>query len=144
MRLKNYGPGEVSDRLSILALKRLFGTEAGKDCTAFHQEWGVLLTEIRSRTLNGKWFEAVLELAAVNATLWHAEDDLRGMRQQWDGFKDAAAVGAAGEAGLLAFRIQALNDQRAGLIDRINKDAGEHLPSDKVNRETVRESKEAL
>jgi len=128
MRLKNYGPGELSDRLSILALKRLFGAEAGRDCTAFQSEWGILLTEIRSRTLNGKWFEAVLELAAVNAALWHAEDDLRELRQDGSGRVEAA--------GLLAFRIQSLNDQRSALIDRINRDAGEGGPSDKVFRES--------
>jgi hypothetical protein len=129
MRLKNYGPGELSDRLSILALKRLFGGEAGKDCTVFNQEWAVLLTEIRSRTLNGKWFEAVLELAAVNAALWHAEDDLRVLRQEEE------SVSLLADAGRLAFRIQSLNDQRSALIDRINRDAGEGGPSDKVFRE---------
>ena len=134
-RLKNYGPGEVSDRLSILALKRLFGAEAGKDTSVFQNEWAILLTEIRARTLNGKWFEAVLDLAAVNAALWHAEDDLRELRRVLDHSPSTA---------VLAFRIQALNDCRAGLIDRINKDAGEGLPSDKVSNVsdefTIRES----
>ncbi len=139
-RLKNYGPGEISDRLSILSLKRLFGAEAGKDCTAFQNEWGILLTEIRVRTLNGKWFEAVLELAAVNAALWHAEDDLRDYGRQYGAAGHDRAFTDPAVADL-ALRIQRLNDQRAALIDRINKDAGETLTSDKVFRETVRETK---
>lgn len=137
MRLKNYGPGEISDRLSILALKRLFGGEAGRDLTTFNNEWAILLTEIRSRTLNGKWFEAVLELAAVNSALWHAEDDLREYRDM--GY-NAVGIPESLAVVSLAFRIQALNDQRAGLIDRINRDAGEVVVSDKVFLQTIRET----
>jgi hypothetical protein len=126
VRLKNYGVGEVSDRLSILALKRLFGAQTGKDITHFTTEHTALLSEIRSRTLNGKWFEAYTELAAVNAALWHAEDDLRAMRMVWDGSAHQEIVNTA-------FRIQDLNDQRAALIERINKDTGEvPLGSEKV------------
>src|ERR1700676_1554522 len=80
VRLLNWGPGECSDRLTILALKILHGTDAGKDVKHFTDERNALLTDIRARTLNGKWFEAVLELAAVNAALWHAEDRLRMLR----------------------------------------------------------------
>lgn len=136
MRLKNYGAGEVSDRLSILALKRLFGTEAGKDVKHFEAEGAVLLSEIRTRTLNGKWFTAYTDLAAVNAALWHAEDDLRSWREK---YKDQTPIDKGTaiynwmEVGKLAFRIQFLNDRRAELIGLINHDAGDVLGDEKIN-----------
>ncbi len=126
MRLENPGVGEISDRLSILALKVLFGHEQGKDIAHFKAEQGALLSKIRTRTLNGKWFEAYTELAAVNAVLWHAEDTLRALRNQ----VPSTIVDVACS---VAFRIQALNDTRAVLIERINKDAGEHLGGEKLN-----------
>lgn len=129
MRLKNYGAGEVSDRLSILALKRLFGTEAGKDVKHFEAEHAVLLSEIRTRTLNGKWFDAYTQLAAVNAALWHAEDDLRSLRTE-DPPVNLIGWQAAGE---LAFRIQGLNDRRAELVRLINHDAGDAIGEEKIN-----------
>lgn len=127
MRLVNYGPGELSDRLSILALKRLFASEAGRDLTSLTTEWAALLSEIRSRTLNGKWFEAMLELTVLNAAIWHAEDDLRALRQR----HHAGQVTDWDAALRCACRPQTLNDQRAALVAQINKDAGEGPPSDK-------------
>lgn len=125
MRLINPGAGEISDRLCILALKIVAGGDAGKDVGHFITEQAALLTAIRTRTLNGKWFEAVLALAAVNAFLWQAEDDLRHLRDV------GAARSAEGqeEAGEIAFRIQALNDRRAVLVQQINQEAGD--PADK-------------
>jgi hypothetical protein len=122
-RLVNYGAGEITDRLTILALKILFGNEAQKDTKHFVDERNVLLTQIGTRTLNGKWCEAVVELAAVNGALWHAEDDLRRRRQvHLDGVHLAAAGWEA--AARVAFQIQQFNDQRAALVDRINRDSG--------------------
>lgn len=122
MRLINPGAGEISDRLSILALKLLFGAEAGKDVTHFQTEKAALLVQLRGRTLNGRWFEAYTELAAINAALWHAEDDLRSLR---------LSGLTTPEASTLAFRIQALNDQRAACVEKINRDAGEHGGTEK-------------
>lgn len=132
-RLVNYGPGEMSDRLTILALKILHGEAAGKDVSHFKTERAALLTQIRSRTLNGVWFEAVLELGAVNSSIWQGEDDLRQYRA-------AAGNGQALEQvdGMhhlivpLAFSLQALNDRRADLIAHINKSAGELVGPEKV------------
>jgi len=139
-RLINIGPGEISDRLSILALKILFGTEAGKDCTHFATEHTALLSQIRSRTLNGKWFEKVLELAAVNSALWHSEDELRNMRSGYDAtHTDKYPTPLAQEhlnffhaATRVAFRIQSLNDRRAALVQQINEDAGESVQPEKL------------
>ena len=125
MKLVNFGVGEISDRLSILALKILFGQEAGKDVSHFEKEWAVLLTQITARTLNARCFEDVLKLAAVNAAIWHAEDDLRQMRT------DGGGVGIFEDAGHLGFRLQELNDRRAELIEAINKEAGDHIGAEK-------------
>lgn len=132
MRLINYGPGEIADRLTILSLKVLFGTEAGKDCTHFQTEQTALLQQIRSRTLNGKWFAAYTDLAAVNAALWHAEDDLRELRMRWATGDSGYHTGIAPAVAEIAFRIQALNDQRAGLVQQINVDAGEGQGAEKL------------
>lgn len=128
MRLINPGAGEISDRLTILSLKLLFGAELGRDLTAFRTERTALLSQIRSRTLNGAWFDSVLELATVNAALWHAEDDLRTLRADWE----QAPVKRTLLVADLAFRIQSLNDQRAVLIDKINAACGEGATGEKL------------
>ena len=131
-RLINPGPGDLSDRLSILALKILFGTEAAKDTKHWETERTVLLSKIRALTLNGAWFDAYTELAAVNAALWHAEDDLREIRNG-PAFIGMRPVSELSETvAELAFRIQVLNDRRADLIGRINKDAGDDRGEEKL------------
>ncbi len=127
-KLINHGPGELSDRLTILSLKILFGREAGKEVAHFETEQTALLQQIRSRTLNGAWFDKVLELAAVNSALWHSEDELRDWRhpERAYGAKDMDAI------RVVAFRIQALNDKRADLIQQINKEAGEGSQAEKL------------
>lgn len=125
MRLINPGAGEISDRLCILALKIVAGGDAGKDVGHFITEQAALLTAIRTRTLNGKWFEAVLALAAVNAFLWQAEDELRA----WRAPQQAYGPSAMEAIRVVAFRIQALNDRRAVLVQQINQEAGD--PADK-------------
>lgn len=141
MRLINYGPGEISDRLSILALKIVVSTEKGRDATHFRTEQTALLTQIRARTLNGKWFEAYTALAAVNALLWHAEDELRLHRAQGRRYlgglppampEDVQVATWTQAIVVLAFRIQALNDERAALVQKINEDAGEAGGAEKL------------
>ena len=132
MRLVNYGCGEMADRLTILALKLLIGKEQGKPTDHFRNERNALITQLNARETCGPWLEHLFELSAVNAALWHAEDDLRELRGSWEGFKDAAALGAAGIAGELAFRIQALNDQRAALVGLINEKAGDGTTQEKL------------
>jgi hypothetical protein len=140
MRLVNVGPGELTDRLTILALKILHGSEAGKDVAHFETERTALLQQVRSRTLNGVWFEQVLQLGAVNAALWTAEDELRDLRAaeiKRLGKSDLPLFATLTEVELrpiaqVAFRIQALNDQRAALVQQINKDAGEATGQEKL------------
>jgi hypothetical protein len=133
MRLINYGPGEITDRLTILSLKILIGKEKGRDIDHFRSEQVSLLQQIRSRSLNGVWFEQVLELAAVNGQLWQAEDELRHYRdvQHHDSIVGDPMNYYAGITRL-AFRIQALNDRRAALITLINTNAGEAVVQEKI------------
>ena len=130
MRLVNYGPGEISDRLTILSLKILFGTEAGKDTKHFVDERNVLLKEIAARTLNGKWFEQVIALGAINAALWHAESDLRLLRKREA--EDHTQEAFYQDVCRVSFRIQQFNDQRAVCIEQINRDSGNHLGTEKL------------
>ena len=131
MRLVNLGPGELTDRLTILALKILYATEAGKPVDHFTTERNALLTMLRGRELNGSWFEQALNLAAVNAALWRAEDEIRDWRRQ-AGDLGALQKEAYLEVVLLAFQIQSLNDQRAALVAAINKLTGDHLGEEKL------------
>ena len=124
-RLVNYGLGELSDRLSILSLKILFGA----DPESFKAEKAALLVQLRTRTVNAQWFEAYTDLAAVNAALWHAEDDLRQLR---NGTAERPVVIQPDAALDLAFRIQELNDRRAALVAQINKEAGDGDHKEKV------------
>ena len=86
----------------------------------------MLLTELRAQNHLAAYLEDALALAAVNAALWHAEDDLREARAS-----DSPPDGYWKDAGTLAFRIQALNDQRAVLVASINKATGNHLGEEK-------------
>ena len=135
MRLLEPGIGEIVDRLSILNLKVLFGREKGLGTSHFEREQTGLLAKIRSRTLNGPWFQMALELAAINAALWHAEDDLRYLRllpderrAMWAGF----GPNWHQEIADLAIRIQVLNDKRSDLVAAINKEAGDGDGAEKL------------
>lgn len=126
MRLINFGPGEIADRLTILNLKQLYGKQAGKDVKYFVDEENALLSQIRSRELTGPWLEYTLELAAVNAGIWHLEDDLREFRIAGQTRNNQDAIIET------AFRIQELNDRRAELITLINVNTGDHLGEEKL------------
>lgn len=126
-RLINYGPGEICDRLSILALKILFAN--GRETDHWRKERAVLLTQLRGRGEGSPWYEYAVELGAVNSAIWHKEDALREQRR----------LGRPAEAELtelrvdLAFALQELNDRRSELIAKINELAGEKTGPEKVN-----------
>jgi len=124
-KLINFGPGEMSDRLTILALKIHHVTEQGGDPKHFTRERDALLTKIRGQNLNAMWFQYVLELGAVNGALWQATDKLRALNPG----TEAQYV----DAGLLGLQILAWNDHRAELVEKINKETGEHRGSEKVS-----------
>lgn len=126
MRLINFGAGEVIDRLSILSTKILYGGIANLETKHWNDERNVLLTQLRGRELNGTWFPQVLDLAAVNAALWRAEDDLRSHRETGQTPVNTDRIVET------AFRIQELNDRRAELIEAINRQTGEFLGVEKL------------
>lgn len=127
-RLINFGPGEIADRLTILALKILFGTDAGKPVDHFERERNALLVSFR-QTEPAKLVEPLLELAAVNAALWHAEDDLRA----WRGLNlTGAPLESVETVARIALQIQSLNDRRAVLVADINQRSGAAAGQEKL------------
>ncbi len=124
MSLVNPTVGDISDRLTILALKRLHGTNDGHHVGHFDREWAALHTMVKARTLNGAWFELVLELAAVNAELWKLTDLMRAVEE--DSEVDYR------EAGNIGLQILHLNDRRAELVQQINELAGENMGKEKL------------
>ena len=148
MRLINPGLGEVADRLTILALKIAHASEAAIDPAHYVNERNALLVLLRGTSLDTDGVrERLFDLAAVNACLWHAEDDLRALRRDADDYlpglrdegRSPAALAAARQSvndvylmiGPLAVRIQTLNDQRADLVRALNKLAGTDLGPEK-------------
>jgi hypothetical protein len=107
------------DRVTILALKILVGVAAGKSVTHFETERERLISLLE--TQSPVKVNLLLELAAVNALLWQAEDTLRAMRGVPE--PDLAMVAT------VAFRIQSLNDDRARVIAQIN---GADTPAEKL------------
>lgn len=119
MRLANYGAGEIVDRLSIISLKIVYGKQGGKPVTHFEAERTELLAKLPQITT--VWFDAALELAAVNAMMWQDTNRVRELRTQWETVPIAAAVQ---ELATLAMRLQEMNDRRAILITFINVATG--------------------
>jgi hypothetical protein len=87
---------------------------AGKSVTHFETERERLISLLE--TQSPVKVKLLLELAAVNALLWQAEDAMRAMRAEHDPDLDLVQQ--------VAFRIQDLNDQRAALVAQINQEAG--------------------
>lgn len=112
-RLHDPGPGEILDRLTILARKLVEGWLKRVTTAHWAEEYAALTAASPGWT---GVLDLVLELAAVNAALWQAEDELRRLREQ--------DVPHQGVGYRLAVRIQQLNDRRAELITLINTHAG--------------------
>ncbi len=140
-RLHDPGPGEVLDRLSILALKIVYAKQAGRAVDQWESELRALISALGGTLHDGSDHARAalvrqLELAAVNAALWQAEDEMRTLRDtpetaraDWTGFHGKPWLHAAGLCGM---RIQSLNDRRAELVTLINVNAGVDRPSDKL------------
>jgi hypothetical protein len=134
-RLINPGVGDTLDRLTILALKVVYGTHRGRDVTAFVSERdaliGALIEQIQGMppmpAENG--LAILFELGAINAALWQAEDELRALRTEQE--LDQAS-GSLREVVECAYRIQALNDRRAEMIERLNRRAGDKRGPEKL------------
>jgi len=124
-RLVNFGLGEICDRVSILALKILYGEEKSVDVQHFRQERAALMVKIVTRD-GGRWLEWFSDLAAVNAAIWQAEDEIRGRAHAISHEQDEAVLAEHHyQAGSLGMRIAKLNDKRAALVSQINEFVGE-------------------
>lgn len=133
-RLTDLGPGEVLDRLTILSLKIVHGRQKGIVTGLWEQERDKLLQLWPDLAPKGIMAAHYLELAAVNAALWQAEDHIRDLME---GYNHSTGGVPGGEpimmqAGHVGFRIAKLNDRRVELVNLINMNAGMERPSDKV------------
>jgi hypothetical protein len=121
MRVLNPGPGEIIDRLTVVARKIVEGGERAKHFeeeqeelhAALAQTWEFLNEDSEISIV----FKDLFMLAATNAAIWQKEDELRTRRRKGV-YSDETG------AEVLAFRIQELNDQRAKLVSDINAAAG--------------------
>lgn len=130
-RLINPGLGDYLDRLSILALKILDGSAAGKDVEHFERERNAILTKVRAEVDPASYLEWYSELAAVNAALWYATDRLRGNAQLLEVGDPHALCDWSTIAGI-GIQILRLNDQRAMLVDKLNKLGGDTSGQEKL------------
>lgn len=137
MRLYPLGPGEILDRLTILALKILHGGDAGRETTHWEAE-ARHLEELLSARLDlqrairprdREIASRALTLGAVNSVIWYVEDELRRWRREGCGPCDGVQ---AMTVAMLGLRAQALNDRRAALIHEINQLMGAEAPEEKV------------
>lgn len=131
VRSVNQGAGEVTDRLSILALKIAHGQAAGQDVGHFVSERNALLVQLRART-SDPCLEQTFELATTNAMLWYAEDAIRRLREDAEGASASEKPTLYMEAGRIGMRVQQLNDRRAELVGEINRSSGEFYGPEKV------------
>lgn len=125
-RLHDPGPGDILDRLTILALKIVHGKQAGRDTAPWDAEFGHLIAVHDGDAIAHLRMAQHLELGAVNSALWQAEDEMRECRRRtgnaaYDAILLQTATSACG------MKIQSLNDRRAALITLLNGG-----PSDKV------------
>lgn len=120
MRLINFGPGEIADRLTILALKMAYGTAAGKPIEHFERERNALLP-LFTNTTHKRWLEHYTELGAVNALIWAHTEEVRNLR---DVHPTIGKIVEVQRLAWLAIQLQNGNDHRAELITIINGNSG--------------------
>ena len=128
-RLVNYGAGEIADRLTILALKVAHGYEKNADTNHWETERNALLVQARTKNVS---IEDVIELAALNAMIWQAEDELRHWRTESKDNIGECDQELVDDIATIAFQLQRLNDKRAQCIERLNKEAGDFRGAEKV------------
>lgn len=114
-RLLDPGPGECLDRLVILALKIRHATAQDRPTAHWDDEVQQIVAYMEARGWQTQE-DLVEQLTTVNGDLWELEDELRDFRSGL-GYLPHLVVAAA-------FRIQALNDERARLVGAINRQAG--------------------
>jgi len=148
MRVVNPGPGELYDRLSILALKVQYGKEKNIDVSDWEQEEYEVLCAISAHfTVDSSKIKVsgskdnlqlVGELNAVNKNVWVAIDQQREY-QKVD--LHSASEPTLREIARLGLYVMEMNDVRAKLIGEINELYGikrtEKIPYSSGNFENV-------
>lgn len=119
MRVLNPGPGEIADRLGVVARKIV---EGGDKDGQFKNELYELLYALYDGQRAGArtdWVEKCIPgimLDATNAAIWQLEDRVREFRN--------GRPPETTDFSQLTFRIQVLNDRRAKLVKEINAQYG--------------------
>ena len=115
-------PGELVDKIAILAIKRARITDAAKLRNVEHEYQiltAILPVEFQS---NGKLRDLQAALQTVNETIWQIEDDIRDHERR----KDFGATFVD-----LARGVYINNDQRAALKREINDVLGSGIVEEK-------------
>jgi hypothetical protein len=109
--------GEMLDRLSVLARKRLEKPERDhflKEEEALLVHWGE-----RGAILNREMLPKVLRLAAANMAIWECENQIRVERQRL-----LSSTATLSDLGRLAITLQSMNEERARLVQFFNEKLG--------------------
>lgn len=125
MTLLDPDAGEILDRLSILARKRLEKPERKH----FEEEESSLLKHFWASTKSigvESFIQHLLRLSAVNMALWQAEDELRELRRyavenQYD---FSIWTPCSMKLAKSSMRLQSLNEERSRLIQFFNAELG--------------------
>jgi hypothetical protein len=125
LRFLDPDAGEMLDRLSVLARKRL----EKPDRAHFEEEERALIAHWGARTmvLNAQMLPQVLRLAAVNMAIWETETDIRCARQdeaEQRGAEHSKYNNTLCYLGVLAMRLQRMNEERARLVQFFNEKLG--------------------
>lgn len=130
MRLLNPDPGEILDRLTILARKIVERPERED----FKVEEKALVNAL---SVGCRELPMMFALAAVNAALWQGEDELRKLRAEKEDAEGDLDCGDHGthavyESGKVGLRLQSLNDQRSSLIQQLTVAFGGEAREEKI------------
>lgn len=125
MRLLNPDPGEILDRLTILARKIVERPERED----FKSEEKALVNAL---TIGCKELPVMFALAAVNAALWEEENILRRLREYTRNYAFDMYTPALVATAKTGIRLQTLNDQRSELIKQLTVAFGGEAREEKI------------
>src|ERR1700739_187593 len=117
MRLLKPSPGEVYDRLTILALKIRHSTQA-----SFIEEHAALCKYLKENNFNVP-VDLATELGRINTRLWDLEDEQRQLIKS-SNFENVVKDSDEYQFVQNAVTIVRLNDARADTVRKINEACG--------------------